>query len=140
MGGIGQAAGRRAKAFGMKIVYQSRSEIGPSIAAELNARRVDRDELLAVSDDVSLHRPYGPATHHLMGAGLDVHEQEPRVIRGLAGVGQRCAPSAPGSATVETRTAMTMLAADNSPAVLSGVRRPPGTDRPIVFSASGLYR
>ena len=68
MGGIGQATARRAKAFGMDIVYQSRSEIDPGIAAELGARRVDLDELLAVSDVVSLHCPYGPATHHLIGA------------------------------------------------------------------------
>ena len=68
MGGIGQATARRARAFGMEIVYQSRSEIDPGIAAELGARRVDLDELLAVSDVVSLHCPYGPATHHLIGA------------------------------------------------------------------------
>ena len=29
MGGIGQATARRAKAFGMDVVYQSRSEIAP---------------------------------------------------------------------------------------------------------------
>lgn len=50
MGGIGQATARRAKAFGMDIVYQSRSEIIPEIAAELDARRVDLDQLLAISD------------------------------------------------------------------------------------------
>lgn len=69
MGGIGQATARRAKAFGMDIVYQSRSEIDPQIAAELDARRVDLDELLTMSDVVSLHCPYGPATHHLIGTG-----------------------------------------------------------------------
>ncbi|WP_059388972.1 2-hydroxyacid dehydrogenase, partial [Arthrobacter sp. Hiyo1] len=68
MGGIGQATARRAKAFGMDIVYQSRSELDPVIAAELGARRVDLEELLTVSDVVSLHCPYGPATHHLIGA------------------------------------------------------------------------
>ncbi|MCO1337428.1 D-glycerate dehydrogenase [Kocuria polaris] len=67
MGGIGQATARRAKAFGMEIVYQSRSEIDPAIAEELGARRVDLDELLTVSDVVSIHCPYGPATHHLIG-------------------------------------------------------------------------
>ncbi|MBG6185642.1 lactate dehydrogenase-like 2-hydroxyacid dehydrogenase, partial [Arthrobacter sp. CAN_A214] len=68
MGSIGQATARRAKAFGMEIIYQSRSEIDSGIVAELGARRVDLDELLAVSDVVSLHCPYGPATHHLIGA------------------------------------------------------------------------
>ena len=38
MGGIGQATARRAKAFGMEIVYQSRSEIDPGIAADQQAQ------------------------------------------------------------------------------------------------------
>jgi glyoxylate reductase len=52
----------------MDIVYQSRSEIHPAIVAELGARRVDLDELLTVSDVVSLHCPYRAARHHLIGA------------------------------------------------------------------------
>ena len=162
MGGIGQATARRAKAFGMEIVYQSRSEIDPTITAELNARRVDLDELLAVSDVVSLHCPYGPATHHLIGAeqlaamkssaflvntargpivdedalatalrdrtiagaGLDVYEQEPHVHPGLLELDNVALLPHLGSATVETRTAMAMLAADNALAVLSGEQPP----------------
>ena len=162
MGGIGQATARRAKAFGMEIVYQSRSEIDPGIAAELGARRVELDELLAVSDVVSLHCPYGPATHHLIsaeqlaamkssaylvntargpivdetalasalregqiaGAGLDVFENEPSVHPGLLELENVVLVPHLGSATVETRTAMAMLAADNALAVLSGERPP----------------
>lgn len=162
MGGIGQATARRAKAFGMEIVYQSRSEIDPAIAAELGARRVDLNELLTVSDVVSLHCPYGPATHHLIGAeqlaamkssaylvntargpivneaalaaalrdgviagaGLDVFEHEPQVHPELLGLENVTLVPHLGSATVETRTAMAMLAADNALAVLSGERPP----------------
>jgi len=162
MGGIGQATARRAKAFGMEIVYQSRSEIDPAVASELGARRVDLDELLAVSDVVSLHCPYGPATHHLIGAeqlaamkdsaylvntargpivdeaalatalrdgviagaGLDVYEQEPTVHPGLLDLDNVALLPHLGSATVETRTAMAMLAADNALAVLSGNQPP----------------
>jgi glyoxylate reductase len=158
MGGIGQATARRAKAFGMEIVYQSRSEIDPGVAAELGARRVELDELLAISDIVSLHCPYGPATHHLIGAGqlaamkdsaylintargpiideaalasalrdgqiagagLDVFENEPSVHPGLLELENVVLVPHLGSATVETRTAMAMLAADNTLAVLSG--------------------
>lgn len=68
MGGIGQATARRARAFGMDVIYQSRSELAPEVAGELGARRVELDELLAVADVVSLHCPYSPATHHLIGA------------------------------------------------------------------------
>jgi glyoxylate reductase len=162
MGGIGQATARRAKAFGMEIVYQSRSEIDPGIAAELGARRVELDELLAISDIVSLHCPYGPATHHLIGAeqlaamkdtaylintargpivdeaalasalregqiagaGLDVFENEPSVHPGLLELENVVLVPHLGSATVETRTAMAMLAADNALSVLSGERPP----------------
>ncbi|MGN8132774.1 2-hydroxyacid dehydrogenase [Paenarthrobacter sp. 22069] len=162
MGGIGQATARRAKAFGMEIVYQSRSEIDPAIAAELGARRVELDELLAISDVVSLHCPYGPATHHLIGAGqlasmkssaylvntargpivdeaalasalrdgqiagagLDVFENEPSVHPGLLELENVVLVPHLGSATVETRTAMAMLAADNTLAVLSDERPP----------------
>ena len=38
------------------------------MAAELGARRVELDELLATADVVSLHCPYTPETHHLIGA------------------------------------------------------------------------
>lgn len=162
MGGIGQATARRAKAFGMEIVYQSRSEIDAQIAAELDARRVDLDELLAVADVVSLHCPYGPATQHLIGAeqlaamknsaflintargpivnedalaaalregviagaGLDVFEKEPSVHPELLGLDNVALVPHLGSATVETRTAMAMLAADNALAVLSGEQPP----------------
>jgi glyoxylate reductase len=162
MGGIGQATARRAKAFGMEIVYQSRSEIDPAIAAELGARRVELDELLAISDVVSLHCPYGPATHHLIGAeqlatmkdsaylvntargpiidesalalalregqiagaGLDVFEQEPKVHPWLLELENVTLVPHLGSATVETRTAMAVLAADNTLAVLGGQQPP----------------
>ena len=162
MGGIGQATARRAKAFGMDIVYQSRSEIDPAIAAELGARRVDLDELLTVSDVISLHCPYGAATHHLIGAeqlaamksstylvntargpivdeaalaaalregviagaGLDVFEHEPQVHPELLDLENVTLVPHLGSATVETRTAMAVLAADNTLAVLRGEQPP----------------
>lgn len=162
MGGIGIATARRAKAFGMEIVYQSRSEIDPAIADELGARHVELDELLAVSDVVSLHCPYGPNTHHLIGAeqlaamkdtaylvntargpiideaalalalrenqiagaGLDVFEQEPKVHPWLLELENVALVPHLGSATVETRTAMAVLAATNTLAVLGGEQPP----------------
>ncbi|RZU62674.1 2-hydroxyacid dehydrogenase [Zhihengliuella halotolerans] len=162
MGGIGQATASRAKAFGMEVVYQSRSEIDPAIAAELGARRVDLDELLEISDVVSVHCPYGPATHHLIGdeqlaamketaylvntargpivdeaalaaalragliagAGLDVFEKEPTVHPDLLELENVALVPHLGSATVETRTAMATLAADNALAVLAGEQPP----------------
>ena len=66
LGGIGARVAQRGRAFGMEIAYTSRSE--SPYAAELEATRLDLDELLATSDVLSLHAPLTPQTHHLIGA------------------------------------------------------------------------
>ena len=68
MGQIGIAMARRAKAFGMDIVYADDATPPAEALAGLDARKVEFDKLLNVADVVSLHCPYLPATHHLMGA------------------------------------------------------------------------
>jgi len=68
MGQIGVATARRAKAFGMEIAYTKRTPLDGPMAAELGARHMGLDELLATSDVVSLHCPYSPETHHLVDA------------------------------------------------------------------------
>ncbi|MCU1396520.1 MAG: glyoxylate reductase [Ilumatobacteraceae bacterium] len=68
MGQIGAALARRAKAFGMTIAYSNRNPVADDLAAELGCVRMEMAELLATSDVVSLHCPYSPATHHLIGA------------------------------------------------------------------------
>ncbi|GAA1166608.1 D-glycerate dehydrogenase [Ornithinimicrobium humiphilum] len=158
LGGIGRATARRARAFGMEIVYTGRRDAPPEVEAELSAQRLPLEELLTASDVVSLHLPYSARTHHLVGpeqlrligptsylvntargpivdesalvaaleageiagAGLDVHEHEPRVHPGLLGREDVVLLPHVGSATVETRTAMATLAADNVVAVLAG--------------------
>jgi len=162
MGAIGQATARRARAFGMDVAYHSRSNCDPAVAAELGARRLELEELLRTADVISLHCPYGEATHHLIGAeqlalmkgtaylvntargpivdeaalvealrsgriagaGLDVFEDEPSVHEGLLGLDNVVLLPHLGSATIETRTAMATLAADNALAVLRGEQPP----------------
>lgn len=68
MGQIGAALARRAKAFGMDVVYSNRRPVSDELALELGCRRLDLAELLATSHVVSLHCPYSPDTHHLIGA------------------------------------------------------------------------
>jgi glyoxylate reductase len=68
LGGIGAATARRARAFGMRIVYCSRSSGAPGLVQELQATRMDLDQLLAEADVVSVHCPYSDVTHHLIGA------------------------------------------------------------------------
>jgi len=60
----------------------------------------------------------------IAGAGLDVFEREPEVHPGLLDLDNAVLIPHLGSATVETRTAMAVLAAENVLAVLGG-REPP---------------
>ncbi|MEM9773592.1 MAG: D-glycerate dehydrogenase [Chloroflexota bacterium] len=70
MGAIGQATARRARAFGMKIIYYSRGRYA-EIESELHAEKVSFSELLKQSDFVSLHTPLTAETRHLInGAAL----------------------------------------------------------------------
>jgi glyoxylate reductase len=61
-GRIGQAMGRRASGFGMRVLHHTRHPTGqPGHVASL-------DELLATADVVSLHVPLSEHTWHLIGA------------------------------------------------------------------------
>jgi len=68
----------------------------------------------------------------IAGAGLDVYEDEPRVLPALTELDNVVLAPHLGSATRETRAAMTRLAVDNVIAVLSG--RPPLTPVPATGS------
>ena len=158
LGQIGTATARRARAFGMRIAYSGRREAVAALEAELEATRLDLDELLATADVVSIHCPLSDATRHLIdarrlslmkptahlincargpivdeaalahalrdgtiaGAGLDVFEHEPAIEPGLFELENVVLLPHLGSATIETRTAMGVLAARNAVAVLAG--------------------
>lgn len=66
IGRIGQATGRRAKGFDMKILYTARHR-RPEAEQELGAQYVTLDELLAQSDFVTLHQPLNAETRHMIG-------------------------------------------------------------------------
>jgi glyoxylate reductase len=68
----------------------------------------------------------------LFSAGLDVFEKEPEVHHGLLELDNAVIIPHLGSATVETRDAMGMLAVDNLTAALEG-RRPPTLLNPDVW-------
>ncbi|MTV48419.1 D-glycerate dehydrogenase [Heliobacillus mobilis] len=172
LGRIGQAVARRARGFGMRILYTSRHR-NPAAEAELGVEYCSLEELLQQSDYVSLHTPLMPETHHLIGAkelqlmkptailintsrgnvvdqealtaalqdgtiggaGLDVFKEEPispdDPLLELSNV--VVAPHI-GSATIETRTKMGMMAAENIKAVLEG-RRPPNLVNKDLYSS-----
>ena len=65
-GRIGQAVARRARGFGMDVVYWSRHRAAATTETELGARWMDLDELLASADFVSLHVSLNDETRHLI--------------------------------------------------------------------------
>ena len=60
-GRIGQAVGRRAPPFGLRLLYTARTP-KPEFERETGALRVDASELLGESDILSLHLPASPET------------------------------------------------------------------------------
>jgi glyoxylate reductase len=153
-GRIGQAVGRRAAGFGMRVLHHTRRPTGqPGHVASL-------DELLATADVVSLHVPLSDRTRHLIGrrelvlmkpsavlvntargpvvdsealaealesgsifaAGLDVYEDEPHVPPSLLAAPRAVLLPHVGSGSLQTRTAMTRMAAEGVRAVLAGER------------------
>jgi glyoxylate reductase len=161
-GRIGHALARRARGFGMRVVYFDVYRPSPELEAELGAEYRDLDDLLAESDFVSLHVNLTEETRHLMNAerlrrmkptavlvntsrgpvideaalaealrdsvifaaGLDVFEKEPEVHPALLELENAVVIPHLGSATVDTRIAMGLLAADNLIAALDGERPP----------------
>jgi lactate dehydrogenase-like 2-hydroxyacid dehydrogenase len=157
MGRIGQAVAQRARAFGMKIHYSNRSPLPAEVAGDAVFHE-SPEELLRVSQFLTLHAPSTPETRHFLNAkrlallppgavvvntargglvqdddliaalktgevwaaGLDVFEGEPEINPGYRELPNVFLLPHLGSATVETRTAMGMLALDNIEAVLAG--------------------
>ncbi|MBU2357607.1 MAG: D-glycerate dehydrogenase [Alphaproteobacteria bacterium] len=67
MGGVGLAMARKARGFDMKIHYHNRTRLSPDMEAGA-IYHDDLDDLLAVSDFLSLHCPSTPQTKGLINA------------------------------------------------------------------------
>jgi glyoxylate reductase len=65
-GRIGQAVARRARGFGMRVIYCGPHRMSPEEEQRLRMTWVPFDQLLAESDFVSLHPPLRPDTRHLI--------------------------------------------------------------------------
>lgn len=68
MGRIGQAVARRARPFGMSVVYHNRSRLPEEVEQELGATWVSWETLLEQSDIISVHAPASAETHHVFDA------------------------------------------------------------------------
>jgi glyoxylate reductase len=69
MGRIGEAVARRARAFGLKIIYtrQGHQHSDGRLEEAYGASRVSLGDLLLRSDFISIHCPLSIATRHLIG-------------------------------------------------------------------------
>jgi glyoxylate reductase len=172
-GRIGRAVARRARGFGMKILYADAMRATLEVERELGVEYVELDRLLAESDFVTVHVPLLPSTRHLIstpqfarmkktaflintsrgpvvdeaalvqaldagqiaGTALDVFENEPKVHPGLLGRKNAVLTPHIASASLETRTKMAMIAAENAIALFDG-RRPPNALNPEALEKS----
>jgi lactate dehydrogenase-like 2-hydroxyacid dehydrogenase len=67
-GRIGQAMARRARGFGMRVLYQDLHRVDPAVEAELGATFAPLEELLPQADFVSLHTNLTPETRGMIDA------------------------------------------------------------------------
>lgn len=65
LGRIGKGVAARAKAFGMNVIYNSRTKLDDALEKELGVKYVEFDELLKTSDVISLNPSYSKELHHL---------------------------------------------------------------------------
>jgi len=68
MGRIGQGIARRARGFGMRVLYHNRSRLPEAVERDCAATRVERDALFAEADHLVLVLPYSAENHHIVDA------------------------------------------------------------------------
>jgi lactate dehydrogenase-like 2-hydroxyacid dehydrogenase len=68
-GRIGQAVARRARGFGMQVLYHDLEPLPPSVTDPLGATYLPLEQLLPRSDFVTLHVNLSPVTRHLINEG-----------------------------------------------------------------------
>jgi glyoxylate reductase len=66
LGRIGQAVARRAAGFNMRIVFHNPRAVPDSMIRELGAEPVSFEELLRISDFITVHVPLSASTTHLL--------------------------------------------------------------------------
>lgn len=68
LGRIGKSVAIKAKGLGMKVVYFDAFRASPEIEKEIGVTYLPLEEVLKISDAISIHTPYMPETHHFMDA------------------------------------------------------------------------
>ena len=135
-GRIGRAVARRARGFGMRIVYNDAARATAEIENELRAEFLERDQVLAESDFVSLHVPLLPETRGLIGAA-ELLRMKPSAFL----INTSRGPVVQESALVAALERGTIAGAaldvyENEPRIADGLRRPNVVLAPHLASAS----
>ncbi|MCX8118759.1 MAG: D-glycerate dehydrogenase [Desulfobacterota bacterium] len=79
LGRIGQAVAKRAVGFEMKILYHDIRRAAPEVEQACRATFVTKEELLSQADILTLHVPYSPETHHLIGP-VELRRMKPTAV------------------------------------------------------------
>jgi len=66
MGRIGKDFARKVKAFGVNIIYNTRTRLDAEVERELDIRYADKETLLRLSDIVCCLCPGTPETYHMI--------------------------------------------------------------------------
>jgi len=78
-GRIGKIVARRASGFDIKMIYYDVNRLSPEEEASYHLTYMPMDEVLGQADFVSVHTPYMPSTHHLIGE-REFHIMKPSAI------------------------------------------------------------
>ena len=70
LGRIGTAVAKRARVFGMRIIYHNRHKPSKNTEKLLDVKYVTRNQLFEKSDVLSIHVPYTKETHELVNMKL----------------------------------------------------------------------
>jgi glyoxylate reductase len=158
-GRIGSAVARRARGFGMRVLYWGPRRKAESFERQFEMTYAPLDQLLPETHhqigkrELALMKPTaflvntarGPVIDEaaltralkkgqIAGAGLDVFEHEPKVTDGLLAMSNVVATPHLGSAVAEVREQMANIVVDNILALLAG-KPPPNCINPQVLAA-----
>src|SRR5215472_13930723 len=78
-GRIGKIVAKRASGFDMKVIYYDVYRMPGEEEAAYNVTYMPMEEVLQQADFISIHTPYMPATHHLIGE-RELHLMKPTAI------------------------------------------------------------